>query len=279
MRTDSKMANASYKLSCVITTRNEEAHIADCIASLQPMVESGAAEVIVVDNASTDRTVECAEKAGVRVFQQGPERSAQRNRGAREAAGEFVLYLDADMILPRETCDEIVARISSAAAPDALWIREVRTGTGLRVKARNFERSFYDATCIDAVRVIRRSIFLEIGGFDESLCGPEDWDLDRRVLERSSNVSLTDGHLLHNEAQLSLRRVLSKKAYYTGTMAAYRAKWHDDAIVRKQLGVGYRFFGVFVENGKWRRIMRHPILFAAMMSERFLVGLTYLFNK
>ena len=277
--TDNLSNSGNLKLSCIVTTRNEEAHISDCLASLRAMAESGAAEVIVVDNASADRTVELAEATGARVFQQGPERSAQRNRGAREAAGEFIMYLDADMILPHDTADEIVARLSSADAPDALWVREVRTGSGLRVKARNFERSFYDATCIDAVRVIRRSLFLEIGGFDETLCGPEDWDLDRRVLERTSRVALTDGHLLHNEARLSLRRVLSKKAYYTGTMAAYRAKWRDDAIVRKQLGVRYRFFGVFVENGKWRRVLRHPILFAAMMSERFLVGLTYLFNK
>ena len=266
-------------LSCIIPTRNEEAHVADCVTALAPLVEAGTAEVIVVDNASTDRTVELARAAGARVVQQGPERSAQRNRGAREAAGDFLLFLDADMILPRETADEIVARISAPSAPDGLWVREVRTGSGLRVKARNFERSFYDATCIDALRVFRREVFMRVGGYDTALCGPEDWDLDRRFLAETANVALTDGHLLHNEANLSLRRVLKKKAYYSNTMAAYREKWHDDAVVRRQLGIGYRFFGVFAENGKWRRVLRHPILFATMMFERVCVAATYLANR
>ena len=266
-------------LSCVIPTRNEEANIAACLDSLRPLVETGAAETIVVDNASTDRTCELAAAAGARVFQQGPERSAQRNRGAREASGDFLLFLDADMILPRETCAEIASLLSAPDGPDALWIREVRTGSGLRVKARNFERSFYDATCVDAVRAVRASLFARTGGFDETLCGPEDWDLDRRVRALTDRVALTAGHLIHNEAALPLSRVLRKKAYYSATMAAYRAKWHDDAIVRKQLGAGYRYFGVFVENGKWRRLLRHPVLASAMFAERFLVGLTYLLHR
>ncbi|MGI6494910.1 MAG: glycosyltransferase [Kiritimatiellia bacterium] len=266
-------------LSCIIPTKNEEAHIATSVASLRPLVDAGVAEVIVVDNASTDRTRELAREAGARVFEQGPERSAQRNRGAREAAGEFLLFLDADMILPEATGREIVGRLSAPDAPDALWVREIRTGSGLRVKARNFERSFYDATCIDAFRVIRRAVFGRSGGYDESLWAAEDWDLDRRVLAVTSRVALTDGHLLHDEARLTLRRVLRKKAYYAGSFAAYRTKWNNDAIVRKQFGAGYRFFGVFVENGKWRRVLRHPILFATMMVERACVGFTYLRHR
>lgn len=47
---------------------------------------------------------------------------------------------------------------------------------------RDFERSFYNTACIDAVRFVRKDKFLEIGGFDESLTGPEDWDFDRSFI-------------------------------------------------------------------------------------------------
>ncbi len=259
------------RLSVIVTTRNEEANIATCLAAFAPWRARGEIETIVVDNGSTDATRTLAEAAGARVFQQGPERSAQRNRGVRVGAAEFVLILDADMIVPPETTGEILARIADGKT-DALYVREVRTGKGIRIKARNFERGFYDATCIDTVRVIRKSVFTSAGGFDENLTSAEDWDLDRRIHMRTNRIFLTDGHLIHNEKQLSLKRVLEKKAYYAQWFKRYQEKWQYDAIVKKQFGFYYRFIGVFVEKGKWKRILRHPILFTVMMFERILVG-------
>ena len=86
-------------------------------------------------------------------------------------------------------------------------------------------------------------------------------------------------HLLHNEKRLTLAAMLGKKAYYSGSMAAYRAKWPGHPAVKKQFSVYYRFIGVFVENGKWKKLVRHPILAAVMYFERFLVALTYLVNR
>ncbi len=60
-------------------------------------------EVIVVDNFSVDKTVNLAEKYRVTIYFKGNERSAQRNYGAKVAKGEYLLYLDADMILESTT--------------------------------------------------------------------------------------------------------------------------------------------------------------------------------
>ncbi len=270
--------NKKLQLNVVVPTRNEAANITACLTAFAPYRDSGAVELLVVDNGSTDETCALAERAGARVFQQGPERSAQRNRGAREAAAAFVMFLDADMVVESATIEEILAFLADGAT-DALYVREIRTGSGIRTKARNFERSFYDATCIDAVRVVRKSIFDDAGGFDESLTSAEDWDLDRRILARTNRVHLTKGHLLHNERQLSLRRVLQKKVYYSQWFARYQEKWHHDALVRRQFGFYYRFIGVFVEHGKWTKILRHPILFGVMMFERVLVGTVYILKR
>ncbi len=270
--------NESLLLSVVVTTKNEETHIEACLRAFDAVKAQGLVETLVVDNGSIDATCAVAKALGAYVYQQGPERSAQRNRGAAEAQADFILFLDADMIVPQTTIDEILKHIS-AQEVDALYVREVRTGSGLRLKARNFERSFYDATCIDMVRVVRKSVFLKVGGFDETLTGPEDWDLDRRIKDVTTAIGLTNGHLIHNEKHVSLKEMLAKKTYYAKSFARYQEKWRHDAIVKKQFGFYYRFIGVFVEKGKWKKAVRHPILLAVMMFERVLVGWTYLMRR
>ena len=293
------------KLSVVITTRNEADNIANCIHAFDAFRKD--VEIIVVDNQSTDDTKKIAAELGAKVLDKGPERSAQRNLGWRTATADWVVVLDADMILPPETIGEVLGIAgggederretedlrsgretrdgrqglsSLVSRPSAYWIPEVRTGSGLRVKARNFERSFYDGTCIDALRLFHKSVLEATGGYDEDLiAGPEDWELDIRVLATGVKCAVLKNHLIHNEKKLSLKRMLEKKAYYSRSMATYRAKWPNHPALKKQFGFGYRFFGVFVENGKWKKLLRHPILAAVMYFERVLVGFTYLANK
>ena len=266
-------------LSVVITTRNEEANIANCIHAFDAVRED--VEIIVVDNASTDATKRIAADLGATVLDKGPERSAQRNLGWRTATAAWVVVLDADMILPAALIGEMLdcCRQQSNAV-EAYWIPEVRTGSGIRVKARNFERSFYDGTCIDALRFFHKSVLEKTGGYDENLiAGPEDWELDIRVLATGAKCAVLKNHLIHNEKQLTLKRMLEKKAYYTKSMATYQAKWKGHPALKKQFGLYYRFLGVFIENGKWKKLIRHPILAFVMYFERFAVGLTYLLNR
>ena len=269
------------RLSVVITTRNEEANIANCIRAFDAVRED--VEVIVVDNASTDATKKIAMDLGATVLDKGPERSAQRNLGWRTAAADWIIVLDADMILPVALIGEILSTLvphPSSLVPLAYWIPEVRTGSGIRVKARNFERSFYDGTCIDALRLFHKSVLEKTGGYDENLiAGPEDWELDIRVLATGAKCAVLKNHLIHNEKQLTLKRMLEKKAYYTKSMATYQVKWKDHPALKKQFGLYYRFLGVFIENGKWKKLVRHPILAFVMYFERFAVGLTYLLNR
>ena len=265
-------------LSAVITTRNESANIANCIRAFDGFRKD--VEIIVVDNASTDDTKAIAASFGAKVLDKGPERSAQRNLGWQTAAARWVVILDADMIMPREAIEEMLECASRGDGIAAYWIPEVRTGEGIRVKARNFERSFYDGTCIDALRFFSKEILEKTGGYDESLiAGPEDWELDIRVLETGAKCAVLKNHLIHNEKRLTLKKMLEKKAYYTKSFAAYQAKWKGHPAVKRQFSPWYRFVGVFVEKGKWKRLLRHPILAAVMYLERVAVGIVYLANR
>src|SRR3989339_36867 len=266
-------------VSVIITTKNEEKNIENCLKSVQKQdYDKEKLEIIVVDNNSTDRTKEIASQFTDKIFDKGPERSAQRNFGAEKSYGKYILYLDADMILSEKVISECVMK-SEKGRIVGLYIPEVIIGSGFWIKVRNFERSFYNATCIDAVRFILREKFLEINGFDLSMTGPEDWDLDRR-LEEKGKLDIIVSNLFHNEGSFNLRKYISKKGYYSKSFDSYIEKWGSkDKIIRKQLGLYYRFTGVFIERSNWRKILIHPFLAGSMYFLRFLVGVTFVLKK
>ncbi|MBQ7251559.1 MAG: glycosyltransferase [Kiritimatiellae bacterium] len=264
------------RVTVVVTTRNEERNLPAFLDALDAQtLPRSLFRVILVDNHSTDRTRELARGRMDELLVLGPERSAQRNAGIRAAGTPFVVYLDADMRLSPNVLAECLASLEGHPGRVALYIPETVVGTGYWIRVRNFERSFYDATPIDAVRFIRRDAFLAVGGFDESIYAGEDWELDIRLAAKGS-FGIVRSPLYHDEGAFSFRRYLKKKAYYSPSFTDYRAKWPDHPNVRRQFSVWYRFFGVFLENGKWRRFFAHPFLAAGMYLLRFLVGATYL---
>src|SRR3954471_6377338 len=98
--------SGTVPLSAIVITRDEEANIADCLASV-----SFAREIVVVDSGSGDRTVERARAAGARVVQSEcwPGFGPQKNRALDLATQPWVFSLDADERVTPELRAEIVA--------------------------------------------------------------------------------------------------------------------------------------------------------------------------
>ncbi len=263
-------------VSVIITTKNEEINIEHCLQSVVAQTyPADKIEIIVVDNDSGDKTKEIAHRYSDKVYNFGPERSSQRNFGVRQTIAKYILYLDADMALSENVIKECVEKCEQESCI-ALYIPERIIGRGFWVKVRDFERGFYNATCIDCVRFVRRDKFLEIHGFDENLTGPEDWDFDRRI-KALGRVGIINSPVYHNEGELRLNKYLQKKAYYSQSFDRYIKKWgKDDLTVRKQLGFWYRYFGVFCEEGKWKKLLMQPRLTLGMYILRVLVGIRYL---
>lgn len=269
------MANSI--VSVVITAKDEEKHIEKCLVSIgKQTYPKHLIEVIVVDNESTDSTKKIAQKYTRLVFNYGPERSAQRNFGGNKAKGDYLLYLDADMTLSTGLVKECVKLCERNTDLVALYIPEIITGTKFWSRVRKFERSFYNATAIDCVRFVKMSAFKKVRGFDETMSGPEDWDFDKKIREIGA-VSIVRQPLYHNESEIVIGRYIKKKEYYAKSFENYIKKWgKNNPDIKKQFGVYYRFFGVFIEKGKWKKIVKHPILFIALMLLRIQVGLAYL---
>ena len=293
-------------VSITITTRNEAANIENCLKSiLAQTYPHERLEIIVVDNSSTDATKAIALRYTPKVFDKGPERSAQRNCGMLEkSAGEFVMFLDADMIMAPGLVEACVKAMSDPAVL-ALHIPEIVLGTCYFSRVRRFERSFYDGTVIDGARFFRKEAFSRVGGFDETMSGPEDWDIDKKIkalggiallssegdlpqgwplrefiLARGVGPDKLSAVVYHNEAEFEVCKYLSKKSYYARSFDGYISKWgRDDADIQRQFGLWYRYFGVFLENGKWRRLLAHPLRCCGMYFLRFAVGVAFLRSK
>lgn len=293
-------------VSIVITTKNEERHIENCLRSIKEQTYANT-EIIVVDNQSTDKTKELAKKYTTHVYDKGPERSAQRNYGLMDiAAGEFGMFVDADMILSPCLVEECVAHMQASSAV-ALHISEFILGVSYWSRVRNFERSFYDGTPIDGARFFRTDVFSQVGGFDEGFSGPEDWDLDKKLKNVGSidmlpkdpkgDYATLESHMasflkergaqlvnqnvvFHNESEFDLKRYLGKKKYYSQGFDAYIEKWdRNDPDLKKQFGLAYRFLLVFFEKGKWKRLLAHPFLLFGMYFLRFLVGVLFVIRN
>ncbi len=263
----------------IVTTRNEEKNIEECFKAVHAQtIPRDRLEIVLIDNNSTDRTKEVSKPYVDEIYNVGPERSAQRNFGFEHAKADWVLYLDADMRIEPTVIEECLDAVNSDPKIIGIYIPEKVVGSGFWINVRNFERSFYDATCIDAARFINKKAFLDAGGFDVNLSAAEDWDLERRLLKRG-NFAIIKSHLNHDEGAFSFKTYFGKKKYYSQWFDTYISKWNNDATVRKQFGFYYRFIGVFIENGKWKKLIRHPLLTGGMYFLRLLVGVTFLFRK
>ena len=111
------------RLSVVLITQNEEANIGCTLASVQPLVADGTAEIIVLDSGSTDRTVEIARSLGAKVFvEDWKGYAAQKNSAIQKAQGDWILSLDADEEVERELIPFIQQAIQTGSA-EGYWIQ------------------------------------------------------------------------------------------------------------------------------------------------------------
>lgn len=293
------MSNETPRVSVVVSTKNEERVIARCLESIQVQTYPDI-ELIVVDNHSTDQTQDIARNFTPLVYSWGPERSAQRNYGLlQRASGQIGAYIDADMILGPEVVANAVSMIQSGCT--GVYIPEIVIGRSPWIPARNFERSFYDGTPIDAVRFFKLDAFRSVSGFDEGLFrsgSGEDWDLDIALesvgplctLKRQGLVTcdwplkehvmslgakaLFPNTIYHDEDDFSLREFLRKKKYYATGFDGYRRKHGaSHPRLRYQFSVWNRSLGIFMSSRNLGRSISHPILSFQALTMRFLVGL------
>lgn len=182
-------------VSVVIPTFNRRRLVERALASVAAQTRA-ADEVIVVDDGSTDGTGDLVQARFSEVkylFQENRGVSAARNRGIREAAGEWIALLDSDdewlpEKLERQLSVGLVKPGRLLIHCDELWYRNGRrVNPGLRHKKAGghiFQKCLPLCAISPSAAVIHRSVFGEIGFFDESFDACEDYDFWLRFCSR-----------------------------------------------------------------------------------------------
>jgi GT2 family glycosyltransferase len=193
-------------ISVIVPVRNGGAHFDECLSALHASDEE--CDIIVVDDASTDESASVARRCGVKVLQlesqSGP--AAARNRGAREARGHILLFIDADVRVAPDTVAKVADRFRRDPQLAALFgsYDDAPSSTNFVSQYKNLSHHFVHQqarpqaeTFWSGCGAVRREAFLRIGGFDEKRYAEpsiEDIELGYR-LRREGYAILLDREL------------------------------------------------------------------------------------
>ncbi len=228
--------SAPASISVIIPARNEEALIAltveSAIRARDHFRASGgpyeAVEILVIDNASTDRTAEVLARhvasADLRIATCSPRGAARaRNLGARLAVGQILVFLDADTRLPPGAIRRIAelcgvhryeAGITRLGALDGGRLARCWWAFWNAVRRLPLAR----AKAMPACMFCTRDAFDEFGPFDESVAIGEEWPILAGLYRKRRH------RLCYDQATTALssgRRMELQRFGYPRTFARY----------------------------------------------------------
>ena len=172
-------------ISVIIPTLDESGCIERTLR--RTLAQEGALELIVADGGSRDDTVARAGRL-TRVVESAPGRGVQMNRGARDAAGEILLFLHADTLLP----DGALALVEETMKDPGLAggrfsVRYDREHWVLKLITAYTRAPWVPFWFGDQTIFVRRSLFHDLGGF-QAIPLMEDLDFGRRLRQSGRTV-------------------------------------------------------------------------------------------
>jgi glycosyltransferase involved in cell wall biosynthesis len=198
-------------LSIVIIGRNEGERLTRCLQSVGLMrgVE-GRAELIYVDSASTDESPEAAGNFGAQVIvlHGGLQTAARaRNTGWERASAPYVLFLDGDTILNPHFIQTALKVLESDLSIAAVWghRRELYPERSIYNRVLDLDW-IYPAGNTDFCGgdvLMRRSVLVEVEGYDSDLPAGEEPELCRRLRARSYRIVHIDAPMTRHDLNMT----------------------------------------------------------------------------
>ncbi|MCD6550137.1 phosphopyruvate hydratase [bacterium] len=175
-------------ISVIIPTLNEENYLPLLLKSLKQQTYKNF-EVIVADAGSSDDTVQIAKNWGCKVIEGGMP-AVGRNNGARVAKGDILIFLDADVVLPKEFLEETLKEFKKRKLDIASSYMRVLSGKSIDSLMYNIVNiylgvsQFLKPKAVGHFIMVKKKIHRKIGGFDETIKVAEDFD----YIQRASKV-------------------------------------------------------------------------------------------
>lgn len=184
------MTKREGRISVIIPVYREQAVINETIESVRRMRGGDAVEIILVDGEPGGKTLAAIRDSAVRKVPSEKGRGAQLNRGAANAAGDVLLFLHADTVLPPAAFEMIAeATRNGGCVGGAFDLHIDSPGAGFRVieTVANLRSRLTRIPYGDQAIFLRASCFWSIGGFRE-IPIMEDVDLMRRIKRKSWRI-------------------------------------------------------------------------------------------
>lgn len=237
-------------VSVVVPAYNCSRYINETIASILAQKGEIDIEIIVINDGSTDNTGEMARSFGepVKVIDQlNAGVCVARNRGLKEAKGEFIAFLDHDDYwFPNKLANQL-AVFESHPEVDVVysgliwWRPNQKNGTfesplvfkeqaepqGIDCEFSGwiYHQMLLECCPLTSAALIRTKVVVDIGGFDESLPYSEDWDFFLKISRISQFIKLKEKTTLYRQHPTQGSRVTRPIDYRTRLLEDASKKW------------------------------------------------------
>jgi glycosyltransferase involved in cell wall biosynthesis len=236
------------QISVVIPAYNEEKYIGRTLeAARAALATISEAEIIVVDNESTDSTQEIAESFGARIVKEHKHNIGQvRNTGGFAAVGELIVFLDADTVVAPGLFEKIIEAMTD----------EHCVGGSVAVEyERTYRRKWirYYLMCWQfwgrflrmrqgAAQFCRREALQELGGYDTSIYLGEDiefhWRLDKLARKRGGYTAFIEDPKVHTSSRRYEKMGIVRTLIFTHPITIFLAwrrpslwkDWYENAV-------------------------------------------------
>lgn len=245
-------------ISVIVPSCNSAGTIVRCLDSIKVQTYRPI-EIIVVDRYSTDATKRLARRFTPKVYSRGPERAAQVNFGAKIARGKYLYRVDSDFILERDVVKQCVDACEKNRLDGIAVHNTSAENLGFWAEVRKFERNTYiDDDLIVAVRFFTKQSWEAIGGLDEALYGPEDYDFHNRFVAagyRWGRICAIERHLGEPKTLADIYR----KHFWYGKQMLFYFKKHPSISLLQFNPIRRSYFR------HYKTFLAHPVLTIGLM--------------
>ncbi len=202
-------------ISIVVTTYNEGQNIRDLLASL--IIQEQPIEIIVVDSESADSTPHILEEYSkkynyVKYINKKCTRGEGRNIGVKNSKYDCVAFIDGDSI----ASDSWIKNIKNNENYDIIAGKIISVGNK-KYETERMELFYknFDVTSPSSNLIYSKSLFLDLGGFDENFITAEDIDMNIRAMDKNPKFIYCEDCIVYNKTRNNMASFI-KQAFWNG---------------------------------------------------------------